>query len=94
MNRKRTTRIASALSCLVVIGALIAGCSAKTPTAPEQVPAPIPNPSPDSWTIEVTIKPSTVFIPVSAGTAEPATVRVRVRRTGSSETPKGGTRWY
>lgn len=68
---------------LLVLG----GCSADSPTQPQQNPGP-GNPAPSAtWNITVTITPDQL----SAGAASPATVRITVRRASDNQPPPDGT---
>ena len=77
---------------LVVSAALLcvlAACSADRPTAPVQQPAPPPGSGAPSaaWNITITLEPSEI----GAGSANPVTVRVQVRRADNGQVPAAGT---
>ncbi|MDX1500936.1 MAG: PKD domain-containing protein [Thermoanaerobaculia bacterium] len=73
------------VACAILAFAL--GCSTDSPTAPQQ-PAPAPPPSPSAaWSIEINVSPKEV----PAGSEDPVTVRVRVRRVSDGTSPPNGT---
>ena len=70
------------------IGLLVLACSTDSPTAPEQVPAPLPGGgSGTTWTITLSVDPSSQ----TAGNSQPSTITIRVRRAGGGGAPANGT---
>ena len=75
----------SAAVGLLVVGL---GCSTKSPTAPQQTPAPPPGGGASAtWEITVTVTPDVI----ARESAEPARVSVRVRKVGDGSPPAIGT---
>ncbi len=75
---------------LTAAGLLLAlvACSTDTPTAPDRTPAPPPGSgSSTAWNITVTVEPGSL----TANSAQPATVTVRVRRADNGAAPPTGT---
>jgi|CXWL01.1.fsa_nt_gi hypothetical protein len=68
--------------------ALLGACSADSPSAPTQTPGPpIGGPTATTFSITVSVSPSTV----AAGSTDPVQVRVTVRRTDNNAAPANGT---
>ncbi|MEE8139263.1 MAG: IPT/TIG domain-containing protein, partial [Thermoanaerobaculia bacterium] len=70
------------------VGLLALACTTDPPTAPVQVPAlPPGGGSVTVWNITVTVDPSVQ----TAGSTEPSTITIQVRRAGGSPPPANGT---
>lgn len=80
-NASRTLTV----GCLLL--ALVA-CSTDSPTAPERTPAPPPGSAPSTaWNITISVEPRNL----TAGSSQPATVTVQVRRASDGTAPPRGT---
>ena len=87
MSRLKDTRRIAILACLSVILVGTLACSVDTPTAPDQVPGPTPDPGPNAWNITVSVEPSEL----EAASAVPATVSIDVRSRDDGSRPPNGT---
>jgi hypothetical protein len=66
----------------------LAACSTDTPTAPERTPAPPPGSGGSTvWNVSLSIEPRNL----TASSAQPATVTVRIRRASDGAAPQNGT---
>ena len=86
MLAPRTRKLRSSLLAVAALLALVSACSTDSPTAPSQQPAPPPGTSPVNATWNITIE----FSPpsITAGSSQPVTVSVRVRRADNGQLPQ------
>lgn len=88
MSRRRNTRKNSWLACLAAVALLSSlGCSADSPTAPEQVATDPPTTGSGSWRISVRVSPSEL----EADSGIPATVQISVESKVDGSSPPNGT---
>lgn len=89
MKMLRLTRFAlAAAACFALLGG-VWGCSTDSPSEPQQSPGTPPGtaPPPGDFVITLRVSPNTL----SAGSGEPATVTVDVRRRDNNQRPAQGT---
>lgn len=91
MSAKRRNRSAIAGICGVALLSLLLACTAESPTAPEQVPAPVPTPGDDIWNITISVSPSTLLKTVNPADADPSVVTVTVKKKSGGSSPPTGT---
>ena len=94
MSRPMKTRRIGLLASLAVLLVGFLGCSADTPTAPDQVPAPPPTQGGDNWNISVSVSPDVLDAGAAegeGGTIEPAIVSVTIKSRFDGSSPPNGT---
>lgn len=87
MSRLQSKRLHFLVASSVCLLVLFVACSTDSPTAPEQVPSPGPSPGPNTWSINVSVVPSSLTI----GAEDPALVTARVQSRDTGASPPNGT---
>lgn len=88
MSRRRNTRKNSWLACLAAVALLSSlGCSADSPTAPDQVATDPPSVGANNWQISLNVSPNQL----EAGSDVPGTVNVSVESRMDGSKPANGT---
>lgn len=89
MKRHRQNRLLLLAAGVLAIAGLMFACTSKSPSEPSQQPATPPGTAPASGDFTITLTASPAELP--AGSADPSTITVHVRRRDNGQAPPSGT---
>ncbi len=87
MSRSRTMKLIAGVALPAAMLGLLLACSTDSPTAPQQQAGPPSGGPSAAWSIEITLSPREI----PADSANPVTVKIKVRRADDNTAPPLGT---